>query len=975
MNLLQKVLCLCKTPPIIDYNVTTEVLTLTSINGLSDTTIIPFSSIDVGVTEIVAGIGVTINPTPGVGVVTINAGLTLPPVEHEYATILTMQLLQNQQTEGYLQYVADDGTGEDVYYEYLGTNTGILDIDYRELTDPEVTIIINNTSLNYRSFIIEQIEAVPITAVTSGHISFEYDLATDVVTGLITNELFSVIIQRLIDNNPLCEYYVKIYNRTIPRRQLHLAKIKGFENVGPSPGLETYRRIVLDENVAFPRILQTDGFEKDDIVEIWFDVDNIDVTPPGVSSFIDLTDTPNNYGTPGQFVTTDGAGNLIYTSGSITVNYRGVVTPGVTNMDTFAPITAGDWWLSDATGNVDTGATTKGVFEGGVVVANVDMPLAGDVINTKFDAFVPFYTIPNWQQVLDAGFTAQSPSGDMQYYFSTNNAEGAAITTNDGGTGSTLFQQISATNSISLGSGLGTTTSYTSHNNGIYNLSQAVSGITTNVTFRPNTFNTTLHFPAPSAVGANYNLAIGVTDGVNPEVLAGTNGIIDISSLIVPDTHTLQKALDGGDTATSNDLAHQYQFNITDGAHVSGTSWKMRNNTPGGGGFGDGFTYGGQKGFLTTHTVPFNISHITKINVGYEPVTGYQIYMQHGDVNNVTTGFYNRLLVPNNLTETAEIYVPNPTSNPGGTGTYYLAHSVSNGVVGAPGVTTVEADPAGNIDISVLLSTIDSQSLQNALNGGESAISATSMHSYAMPVIEAVNSGLDFQLQAVADNRYNARLLMAPDTDGNVYLQHTNTNNNVFGRIQFNRTNVELFHEETGGSQFKGSFKASPIPTIRYEEKIFNQFSEVSFRPLDKNTNLWFPSPSGAADDFTLGIQWVGPTGNAIANTQGIVDLRSIGFGVTAPPTPTAGTGTTIDMSNIAGHYMNMASASGATSYTTAGAVLGGYAVCLVNAASITVDGGSAVLIPGDAFVPGVDMHMWVQYFGVTVQYYFAALT
>jgi hypothetical protein len=88
---------------------------------------------------------------------------------------------------------------------------------------------------------------------------------------------------------------------------------------------------------------------------------------------------------------------------------------------------------------------------------------------------------------------------------------------------------------------------------------------------------------------------------------------------------------------------------------------------------------------------------------------------------------------------------------------------------------------------------------------------------------------------------------------------------------------------------------------------------------------------------------------------------------------PTSGTGTVIDLSNTMGHYMNMSSANSTTTYTKSGEVLGGFAVVRINAASQPIITGGT-LISGASFIANTDMHMFVQYFGVTVQYFFAKL-
>ena len=84
-------------------------------------------------------------------------------------------------------------------------------------------------------------------------------------------------------------------------------------------------------------------------------------------------------------------------------------------------------------------------------------------------------------------------------------------------------------------------------------------------------------------------------------------------------------------------------------------------------------------------------------------------------------------------------------------------------------------------------------------------------------------------------------------------------------------------------------------------------------------------------------------------------------------------TGTNIDLSSSNGTYYNMSSANTATTYTTFAERTGGWAVVRINAASEpTVTG--ATKIAGSTFASSTDMHLFIQYFGTTVQYFFAEL-
>jgi hypothetical protein len=91
-------------------------------------------------------------------------------------------------------------------------------------------------------------------------------------------------------------------------------------------------------------------------------------------------------------------------------------------------------------------------------------------------------------------------------------------------------------------------------------------------------------------------------------------------------------------------------------------------------------------------------------------------------------------------------------------------------------------------------------------------------------------------------------------------------------------------------------------------------------------------------------------------------------------PAPESNSGSTVlDLSNYNGNYVDMSSANTATTYTTTGQVLGGYAAVRINAATEpTVT--SATKIAGSTFSASTDMHMFVQYFGDSTQFFFGEL-
>ena len=131
-----------------------------------------------------------------------------------------------------------------------------------------------------------------------------------------------------------------------------------------------------------------------------------------------------------------------------------------------------------------------------------------------------------------------------------------------------------------------------------------------------------------------------------------------------------------------------------------------------------------------------------------------------------------------------------------------------------------------------------------------------------------------------------------------------------------------------------------------------------------------------AVDDttpaVTQGGSWYSPV-------SGVLSIGVDGFWVGASgatgadATANSGTGTVLDLTQIGGYYYNMSAANSATTYTTTGTTLGAFACTLINAATEpTVTG--ATKIKGSDFVASTPMHLWVQYFGVTVQYFFLEL-
>jgi hypothetical protein len=129
---------------------------------------------------------------------------------------------------------------------------------------------------------------------------------------------------------------------------------------------------------------------------------------------------------------------------------------------------------------------------------------------------------------------------------------------------------------------------------------------------------------------------------------------------------------------------------------------------------------------------------------------------------------------------------------------------------------------------------------------------------------------------------------------------------------------------------------------------------------------------SGAYADLTgkptIPAAQVNSDWNAISGVAQILNKPTI----PTVPTPSTFTGTVISLSNVMGNYQT-ATANSATIYTTSGAVLGGWAQVLINAAiQPTVTG--ATLISGSNFTPNTNMYLMIRNNGVTTEYYFAKI-
>ena len=166
---------------------------------------------------------------------------------------------------------------------------------------------------------------------------------------------------------------------------------------------------------------------------------------------------------------------------------------------------------------------------------------------------------------------------------------------------------------------------------------------------------------------------------------------------------------------------------------------------------------------------------------------------------------------------------------------------------------------------------------------------------------------------------------------------------------------------KSGGtaSQFlkaNGSVDANTYVTISHSHTLSSitdvtaTASEVNLLDLSGLTAGWVLS----ADTATTA-SWKAPTGGTPATTT------------------TADTGTTINLGNNIGNYCNMASANATTTYTTTGAIAGGFARVLINTTTKpTITGGTEE--QGADWLTATNMYMDVYYDGANVKYYFVSI-
>ena len=179
-------------------------------------------------------------------VVNENEITTSQPVENEYEDIDALLAAQVSQTDKFLQYVEDATDDPRVinltyaYYEKVNGSTGILLSDYRLLTSSETSLIENSNwnklSVEYKDTII------PASGVGPEALAIIYDVADDLVTGILFNKNYSRSIANIVSNTGDGNVYFKSYNRR--SRKYEVAKITEFSMVYSTLVLATVEKTI-----------------------------------------------------------------------------------------------------------------------------------------------------------------------------------------------------------------------------------------------------------------------------------------------------------------------------------------------------------------------------------------------------------------------------------------------------------------------------------------------------------------------------------------------------------------------------------------------------------------------------------------------------------------------------------------------------------------------------------------------------------
>ncbi len=225
--------------------------------------------INPGITTLEVSIGDYLEVYVDIDVAGQDIDLSSSPVENDYTDIADMLALQVEQTENFLQFVADatadpnyvsiDGITY-AFYRYKGIATASLS-DYTLLNPTEAAVVV--TSSSYRQFIVLNVaDSIPST-VPNGRANVQTG-AGDIIAMLFDRSFTKYIAgyKTLLDAGK--DIYIKAFNKTASGNKFYCAKVTSMVYSNPSNNYFI---------VSFGTNLTGGVFAATDVMEVWFDLD------------------------------------------------------------------------------------------------------------------------------------------------------------------------------------------------------------------------------------------------------------------------------------------------------------------------------------------------------------------------------------------------------------------------------------------------------------------------------------------------------------------------------------------------------------------------------------------------------------------------------------------------------------------------------------------------------------------------------
>lgn len=223
-------------------------------------------------------------------------------------------------------------------------------------------------------------------------------------------------------------------------------------------------------------------------------------------------------------------------------------------------------------------------------------------------------------------------------------------------------------------------------------------------------------------------------------------------------------------------------------------------------------------------------------------------------------------------------------------------------------------------------------------------------------------SGDDISIGDITTNG-NGTLINISDTGQSINLFGYNSiTSSSYSIAQINAagnksfTTKEYVDSVAGGGGYTNEEAQDAVGTILTDS------SEIDFTYNDGTPSITASIVAGSIDETKLD-----------TSVNASLDLADSAIQVSDLTSP-EDTGTVIDLSKTIGSYYNMSSANTATTYTTTGAVTGGWSKIRINASSEpTVTGATKEV--GARFLESTDMYLVIYDNGDSIRYYFTPYT